>query len=283
MPVQVVHTPEQMRSAADALVAERRSIGLVPTMGALHAGHASLMDQLRSRCDVLVVSVYVNPLQFGPTEDLARYPRTLDADVALCAAHGVDVVFAPADLYPDGFATSVSVHGLTDGLCGASRPGHFEGVATVCARLFGVTRASVACFGEKDFQQLMVLRRMVEDLAIPVTLVPGALVRDPDGLAMSSRNRYLAEAERARALTLHRALHAIRDAVAAGERDVAALRALGAARIDCDRLDYLEVVDARSLRSLDTVGDAPARALVAAFYGKTRLIDNVAVGAPFAW
>ncbi len=281
--MQVVHTPEQMRSAANALVAAGKTIGLVPTMGALHAGHGSLMDQLRPRCDALVVSVYVNPLQFGPTEDLARYPRTLDADVALCAARGVDLVFAPADLYPDGFATSVSVHGLTDGLCGASRPGHFEGVATVCARLFGVTRASVACFGEKDFQQLMVLRRMVEDLAIPVTIVPGTLVRDADGLALSSRNRYLSDGERTRALTLHRALHAVRDAVAAGERDVAALRALGAARIDSDRLDYLEIVDARTLRGLDAVGDAPARALVAAFYGKTRLIDNVAVGAPLSW
>lgn len=272
-----------MSSAAAAFVADGRRIGLVPTMGALHPGHASLMDQLRPRCDVLVVSIYVNPLQFGPSEDLSRYPRTLDADLALCAARGVDAVFAPADLYPDGFSTAVAVHGLTDGLCGASRPGHFEGVATVCARLFGLTRASVACFGEKDFQQLMVLRRMVEDLAIPVTIVPGALVRDADGLALSSRNRYLTDADRARALTVPRSLFAMRDAAAAGERSVAALRDLGRAQLDCDRLDYLEVVDARTLRPLDHLGDAPARALVAAFLGKTRLIDNVGLGAPLAW
>lgn len=274
-----------MRRWADARVAAGQRIGLVPTMGALHHGHATLLDLLRPRCDALVVSIFVNPLQFGPTEDLARYPRTPDADTALCRAHGADAVFLPeaAGFYPDGFSTSVSVHHLTDGLCGASRPGHFEGVATVCARLFGLTRASVATFGEKDFQQLMVLRRMVEDLAIPVSLVPAPLVRDADGLATSSRNRYLSDGERARATSLHRALFALRDAVAAGERDAGALVARARGHLDVDRLDYLELVDARSLRPLEAVGDAPARALVAAFVGRTRLIDNVAVGAPLSW
>ncbi len=279
----LVRTPQEMARVAAAHVAAGRRIGLVPTMGALHHGHATLLDLLRPRCDVLVVSVYVNPLQFGPTEDLARYPRTPEADAALCERHGADAVFLPVDLYPDGFATSVAVHGLTEGLCGASRPGHFEGVATVVARLFGVTRAAVATFGEKDFQQLMVLRRMVEDLALPVQIVPAPLVRDADGLASSSRNRYLGDAERSRALTLHRALHAVRDAVAAGERRAEVLVALGRGLVDCDRLDYFELVDARTLRPLPEVGDAPARALVAAFYGRTRLIDNVAVGAPLAW
>ena len=171
-------------------------IGLVPTMGFLHDGHASLMRRLRPLCDRLVVSIYVNPLQFGPNEDLDRYPRDPEGDWALCASEGVDAVFQPTDLYPDGFASQVAVHGLTDGLCGAGRPGHFEGVTTVCARLFGLTRCRVTTFGEKDFQQLMVLRRMVEDLALPVQIVPSPLVRDADGVALSSRNKYLSPTER---------------------------------------------------------------------------------------
>lgn len=261
----------------------RRGVGLVPTMGFLHAGHASLMALVRPQCEALVVSVYVNPLQFGPNEDLARYPRDPEGDARLCEAEGVDVVFMPADLYPEGFSTSVSVHGLTDTLCGASRPGHFEGVATVCARLFGLTAASVSTFGEKDFQQLMVLRRMVRDLALPVRIVPGPLVRDTDGVALSSRNKYLSPDDRERARSLHRALFAIRDAVTGGERDPARLLALGRERIVTDRLDYLEVMDAETLKPVDQIGDRPARALVAAFYGKTRLIDNVAVGAELVW
>jgi pantoate--beta-alanine ligase len=272
-----------MIASASDHVARGRRIGLVPTMGALHVGHASLLDLLRPQCDVLVASIYVNPLQFGPSEDLARYPRTPEADAALCAAHGVDLLFAPDDLYPDGFATSVSVHGLTDGLCGASRPGHFEGVATVCARLFGVTRAAVACFGEKDFQQLMVLRRMVEDLALPVRVVPAPLVRDADGVALSSRNRYLSDDERRRAVSLHRALFAVRDAAAAGERGAEALTALGRRHLEVDKLDYFELVDARTLAPLQVVGERPARAVVAAFVGRTRLIDNVGVGEALSW
>lgn len=273
-----IDTPEALRAWADQVHRRGQRIGFVPTMGYLHRGHASLMDLVRPDCDQLVVSVYVNPLQFGPTEDLSRYPRDLDGDAALCRAHGVDLLFAPRDLYPPGFATSVAVHGLTEVLCGASRPGHFEGVATVCARLFGVTRADVAAFGEKDFQQLAVIRAMVRDLALPVQIVGGALIRDDDGVALSSRNTYLSADERRRARTLHQALFAMRDAVDGGARDPAAVLAVGRTAIDCDRLDYLALMDPDTLRPLDAVDrDTPARAFVAAFYGKTRLIDNVAI------
>ena len=271
---------EAMSAWAADQVRAGRTIGFVPTMGFLHAGHASLMAMLRPRCDALVVSVYVNPLQFGPNEDLARYPRDPEGDARLCAEQQVDALFMPPDLYPHGFSTAVAVHGLTDTLCGSSRPGHFEGVATVCARLFGLTRASLAAFGEKDWQQLMVIRRMVRDLAIPVRIVPGALVRDEDGVALSSRNKYLSPLERQRAASLHRALFAIRDAEGA---DRAGRLALGEGLVDSDRLDYLALVDAETLRPIEGAVDRPARALVAAFYGNTRLIDNVAVGPGLEW
>jgi len=248
-------------------------VGFVPTMGFLHRGHASLMDLARARCDRVVVSIYVNPLQFGPTEDLDRYPRDPEGDRALCEAHAVDLVFVPATLYPPGFATRVRVDGLTAGLCGAVRPGHFEGVATVVARLFGIVPAQVAVFGEKDWQQYVVIRRMAEDLALGVEVVAGPLVRDDDGLALSSRNRYLSPAERARGLTLHRALFAMRDG---HEASVPALLEAGRAVLDVDRLDYLAVVDPWTLEPLERV-DRPARALVAALVGSTRLIDNVAL------
>lgn len=258
--------------------AEGHTIGFVPTMGFLHPGHASLMALLRPRVDRLVVSVYVNPLQFGPGEDLDRYPRDPRGDAELCRAQGVDVLFMPPDLYPDGFATSVEVHGLTDVLCGASRPGHFTGVATVCARLFGLTRCHLAAFGEKDFQQLAVLRRMVEDLALPLQIVGAPLIRDTDGVALSSRNKYLSPSERARAQSLHQALIRLRDAAAAGTVQAEALLQLARQQIDADRVDYLELVDAASLQPVERLQRGrSARALVAAFYGQTRLIDNVAV------
>lgn len=273
----VLDTPDAMVAQADAWRREGLRIGLVPTMGYLHAGHSSLMELLRQRCDRLVVSIYVNPLQFGANEDLSRYPRDLPGDLAACEAAGVDAVFTPTTMYPEGFVTSVAVAELTTGLCGASRPTHFQGVTTVVARLFGLTRCDVATFGEKDWQQLTVLRRMVRDLAMPVEIVPGPLIREADGLAMSSRNVYLSPEERRRALSLSSALRAIDAAWVAGEREVARLRAVGEAALDVDRLDYLEIVDADALSPLDRV-DRPARALVAAFLGRTRLIDNAPVG-----
>ncbi|MCB9665168.1 MAG: pantoate--beta-alanine ligase [Alphaproteobacteria bacterium] len=275
--MEVLDTSEAMTAWAAARRGRVR-VGLVPTMGFLHAGHASLLDLLRPRCEALVVSIYVNPLQFGAGEDLDRYPRDLEGDLALCAAHGADAVFTPASLYPPGHATRVRVEGLTEGLCGASRPVHFEGVTTVVARLFGLVGCDVAAFGEKDFQQLQVLRRMTADLALPVEIVGGPIVRDADGLALSSRNAYLDPAQRARALSLSRALRALQDAVVAGEHDVAALTALGRGLLDVDALDYLEVVDPQTLRPVARV-DGEARALVAASLGATRLIDNVALAA----
>ncbi len=259
---------------------EGLTIGFVPTMGFLHRGHASLMSLLRPRVDRLVVSIYVNPLQFAPNEDLDTYPRDIEGDLATCRAEGVDCVFMPPDLYPDGFSSSVSVHGLTDRLCGASRPEHFDGVTTVVSRLFGVTRCDLAVFGEKDYQQLAVIRRMTTDLALPVEIVPGALIRDDDGLALSSRNKYLSADDRARGLSLHRALFKMATAYDAGITDAEAILAAGREALTFDRLDYLELVDAVSLQPIERV-ERPARALVAAFFGSTRLIDNVHLGPPW--
>ena len=278
-----ISTAEAMLEQAKAWQTEGLRVGFVPTMGFLHSGHASLMDTLRPRVDKLLVSIYVNPRQFGPNEDLDRYPRDPEGDAALCAAHGVDAIFSPASLYPPDFDTSVDVNRLTNRLCGADRAGHFEGVTTVVARLFGLTRCNEACFGEKDFQQLMTLRRMVTDLAMPVQVVPSPLIRDVDGLALSSRNVYLSDEHRTQALTLNRSLFALAAAVDAGERRAHVLVAAARASIRADSIDYLELLDAQTLSPIQEVGDRPARALVAARYGATRLIDNVAVGAPLQW
>ncbi len=269
--MQVFTTPESMTAWSLEQRSEGRRIGFVPTMGYLHRGHASLVDLAGNHADRVVVSIYVNPLQFGPDEDLDRYPRDAEGDLATCQRHGAAAVFMPSSLYPPGFATNVQVRGLTRGLCGAARPGHFDGVTTVVARLFGMVRPHVAVFGEKDYQQLAVVRRMTEDLALGVEIVPGPLVRDHDGLALSSRNRYLSPSERARGLSLIRALRAMRDAPT---RDVAQLREVGMGILEVDRLDYLEVVCAASLEPLERV-DRPARALVAGFVGATRLIDGM--------
>jgi pantoate--beta-alanine ligase len=231
------------------------------------------MRLARQRCDLLVVSIYVNPKQFGPNEDLSRYPRDPEGDAAKCAAEGTDVIFLPDDLYGTTHRTLVAVRDLTAGLCGAIRPGHFDGVTTVVARLFGFAQPHLAVFGEKDFQQLAVIRRMTADLAMPIEIVGGPLVRDHDGLALSSRNTYLSVADRQRALSLHRALFAI-----AKHPSASAAERIDAARsmLDVDRLDYLTVVDPDTLQPVERV-DSPARALVAGLVGKTRLIDNVAV------
>ncbi len=270
----------EMQAWARAHRAER--IGFVPTMGFLHAGHTSLMDHLRPDVDLLVASIFINPLQFAPGEDLDQYPRDPEGDSAKCEAHGVDVLFVPDDFYPDDFTTRVAVHRLTERLCGASRPDHFGGVTTVVSRLFGVTGCNVACFGEKDYQQLAVIRRMVRDLALPVEVVGAPLVRDVDGLALSSRNKYLSVDDRKRALNLHQALFAMREARQAGTTDVSELLAVGTPVLQagCEptqlRVDYLEIVDADTLEPVSTV-DRPCRAMVAAFLGSTRLIDNIAL------
>lgn len=274
--MEVLTTSEAMIAWADARRARGEHIGLVPTMGFLHEGHTSLMDQLRPRCDALVVSIFVNPLQFGEGEDLSRYPRDPEGDLCACRAHGVDAVFLPDNLYPEGFVTRVRVEKLTAHLCGASRPVHFEGVATVVARLFGLTRCASAIFGDKDFQQLTVVRRMAHDLALPVEVIGAPLVRDADGVALSSRNAYLSAEERVRARSIHRALFALREALEAGERGPEALVAKARLLLDVDAVDYLEIVDVDDLQPLIDV-DRPARAVIAAYVGRTRLLDNVAL------
>ncbi len=271
--MQVITSPQAMTAWSLEQWAAGRRVGFVPTMGYLHQGHASLVDLAGNHADQVVVSIYVNPLQFGPDEDLDRYPRDTQGDLATCERHGAAVVFMPSTLYPPGFGTSVSVPGLSQGLCGANRPGHFEGVATVVARLFGIVRPHMAVFGEKDFQQLAIIQRMTEDLALGVEIVPGPLVRDADGLALSSRNRYLGPDQRRRALSLSRALRAMR---ASKLPQVAALRQLGLDLLEVDELDYLEVVCARSLEPLEHL-DRPARAVLAARVGSTRLIDGMAL------
>jgi pantoate--beta-alanine ligase len=258
----------------------RNIVGFVPTMGAFHEGHRSLMRAARAAHDFVVVSLFVNPLQFGPTEDLDRYPRDLDGDLAVAAYEGVDLVFAPTvdEMYPDGPpATTVHVEGLADGLCGAGRPGHFDGVATVVTKLFSLVSPATAYFGRKDAQQLAVVRRLATDLCLPVEVVGCPLVRESEGLAMSSRNRNLTPDERAAATVLFRALTTGADLVLAGERDAGRLRRVVANVATTEELvclEYAEVVDAASLQPLETVhGDVLVA--VAARVGGVRLIDNV--------
>ncbi len=273
--------PSELQALTLSWRAQGLRVGFVPTMGFLHRGHTSLMDLARPLCDKLVVSIYVNPLQFGPTEDLDRYPRDPIGDSEKCEAHGTDVLFMPEALYPPGHATRVNVQGITSGLCGADRPTHFEGVTTVVARLFGLVQPNIAVFGEKDYQQLATIRRMTLDLALPVHIVGGPLVRDDDGVALSSRNKYLTPQERERARTLSGSLRAIIAAVEAGERCVEVLLALGRSVVDADELDYLDIRAADDLAPLTTI-DRPARVFGAAKYRSTRLIDNMALPDPTA-
>jgi len=273
----IVRTVDEMTRLAQTRRSEGLTVGLVPTMGSLHRGHLSLMKSLRPEVDVLICSIFVNPLQFAQGEDLDAYPRDAKGDTARCKEAGVDVVFSPDAMYPDGHDTRVTVGALARRWEGAARPTHFEGVATVVARLFGVTRCDVAAFGEKDFQQLAVIRRMVADLALPVRVVGCPLIRDDDGLALSSRNVYLTPAQRTRARTLSQALFALQRDVAEGLDDVSVLERRAAERVDSDQLEYLSVVDADTLEPVERVY-RPCRALAVAHYGSTRLLDNVEVG-----
>ncbi len=271
-----------MRSWSAAVRRGGGRIALVPTMGFFHAGHLALMDRARSLADRVVVSLFVNPLQFGPAEDLDRYPRDLQRDRRLAADRGVDVLFAPAvaEMYPpgEGAGVRIAVGPLAERLCGASRPGHFDGVATVVAKLFHIVTPEVAVFGEKDFQQLVIIRRMAADLDFPVSIVGHPVVREPDGLAMSSRNTYLAPGERRRAAAICRGLRRARELVAGGERRVAALtgkveEVLAAGGLRCE---YVAVVDSATLDPQEEVTQT-SRLLVAAWAGTTRLIDNCAL------
>jgi len=276
--VEVIKPPDAMQRFAEAARVRGERIALVPTMGFLHEGHLALMREGRRRASLLVVSLFVNPTQFGPGEDFTRYPRAFEQDLAMMAAEAVDVVFAPeADaMYAPGAQTFVEVTGLTRGLCGRSRPGHFRGVTTVVAKLFNIVKPHVALFGEKDFQQLRAIQRMVIDLNFPIEIVPVPIVREANGLAMSSRNAYLAGDERERALALSSALRAARERYASGARssdDIAATAAKVLKETPGVEIDYVEAVDAETLAPSPSP-EHPILLAIAARVGKTRLIDN---------
>lgn len=282
--MKTLRTIADVRAAVRAARADGATVGLVPTMGAFHDGHLSLVHRARSESDLVVVSLFVNPTQFGANEDLATYPRDEGRDAELAAAAGVDILFAPAvtEIYPAGFATSIHVSGLTEVLDGAARgPHHFDGVATVVTKLFQIVAPDAAYFGQKDAQQVLVVRRLVRDLDMPVRIVACPIVREPDGLAMSSRNVYLDAAARERATALNRALDAAEAAVAGGRTDAASILSAARAELAAAAIDpeYLELRSADDLRTLDGV-DSTALLLVAARVGAARLIDNRTLEAP---
>ncbi|MEW6719401.1 MAG: pantoate--beta-alanine ligase [Thermodesulfobacteriota bacterium] len=281
--MELLRTPAEMRAWSDARRAAGARIGLVPTMGYLHAGHISLVHAASARgCDAVVASIFVNPAQFGPGEDYEKYPRNEAGDLAMLEAAGVSAVYLPsaADMYPDGYQTFVEVTGVSQGMCGASRPGHFRGVATVVAKLFAAARPHVAVFGEKDYQQLTVLRVMARNLDFGIEIVGAPIVREPDGLAMSSRNAYLKGEDRIAARCLSRGLFRARELFAAGERDAATLVAAAREEIAAEpraALDYAEGRNPDTLASLSGRVDS-ITILVAAKVGPARLIDNIKLG-----
>jgi pantoate--beta-alanine ligase len=281
MSAEVAETIARVRAWRDDRRRAGERVGFVPTMGALHEGHGRLIETARQRGDHVVVSIFVNPLQFDRTEDLERYPRTLDADLRICNDRGVDVVFVPTlgEMYPVEPLCTVTVTRITDRLCGQFRPGHFDGVATVVTKLFDIVQPDIAYFGEKDAQQLAVIRRMVVDLNIPVDIVGVPTVREADGLALSSRNVRLSTEERSKALALYRALGEADRAIAGGERDARAVERRAAAVIPPDgslRLEYLEIVDPVELQRVDRI-DGTVLVAGALWVANTRLIDNLTV------
>jgi len=276
--VELITKVKDMQARSEALRQAGKRIGFVPTMGYFHEGHLALMRKARKLSDVVVVSIFVNPTQFGPGEDYERYPRNLERDFKLAEAEGVDLLFAPSEeeMYPVGYQTYVEVSDLSRPLCGASRPGHFRGVATVVLKLFNIVKPHLAVFGEKDYQQLQVIKRMVRDLNLEVEIVPHPIVREPDGLAMSSRNVYLSPEERKSALCLYQALELARRRVPEGQRDVPALKAELEEFISSHphtRIDYVEFRDPETLEEKGMV-DGPTLLALAVFVGKARLIDN---------
>jgi pantoate--beta-alanine ligase len=278
--VQIIRDLKGLHAALEKLRADGGTVAMVPTMGALHDGHMTLVHEAKRRASHVVVSIFVNPTQFGPNEDLSAYPRQEEADAKLLRAAGVAILWAPSveAMYPSGFATSIHVAGVSEGLCGAARPGHFDGVATVVAKLFGQVRPDVALFGEKDYQQLAVIRRLVTDIDLRVEIVGVPTARAPDGLALSSRNAYLSPADRAAAVALPQALHSAAQAIRNGGSVAEALASARAALSTAGfaRIDYVALCDATSLAPLESL-DRPARLLAAAVLGKTRLIDNISV------
>lgn len=278
--MRIARTIKELRQAIKASRHRGRRIGLVPTMGALHQGHLSLIRLARSQADYVVVSIFVNPIQFGPKEDYKRYPRDLKGDAAKCRTADADLIFAPRveEIYPQGFATHIDVEGLTQGLCGASRPGHFRGVATVVGKLFNLVLPDVAVFGQKDAQQAAVIKQMVRDLNFPVEIVIGPIVREPDGLAMSSRNAYLTAEERSQAPALYRSLLLARKIYRDGERRPAearrAMAGLLKRQAPLGRVDYIEIVDNKTMQPVQRMERGNLVAIAVRF-PNARLIDNI--------
>jgi pantoate--beta-alanine ligase len=277
--MEIIAQPREMQQRAEQYRRQERVISFVPTMGYLHEGHLSLMREARKQGDVLVISIFVNPTQFGPGEDYVQYPRDMERDLALIKDVGVDICFNPSakEMYPDGFQTTVEVHHVTRNLCGVSRPGHFRGVTTVVAKLFNIVKPHVAFFGQKDYQQLIATQRMVEDLNMDIEVIGLPTVREADGLAMSSRNSYLSPAQRALAPSLYRSLLKGKELFSRGERNAATILNTVCSMIERETaatIDYVKLCDARTIQDIDTViGDAVIA--VAARIGATRLIDNI--------
>ena len=279
--MEIINRRKRMSSVARKIRREQdKTIGLVPTMGALHAGHLSLVKEARQMCDIVVVSVFVNPTQFGPGEDYDHYPRDLTKDTALLTDYNVDYIFAPPpeEVYPKGYATYVTVEGLSDQLEGASRPGHFRGVATIVTMLLNIVRPHFAFFGQKDAQQALIIKRLARDLAFDTEIIILPTVREDSGLAISSRNAYLSESDRGVALVIRRALVRAREAYKEGERSANKLTDLVRTTIEAEpraQLDYVSVADAETFEKLDKLDEHSVLIAVAAFIGKTRLIDNI--------
>ena len=278
--MEIINRRQRMFSISRKLRREAKTVGFVPTMGALHAGHLALIKEARAACDVVIVSIFVNPTQFNDNSDLAKYPRDLTADAAALTEYDVDYVFAPeaTEIYPEGFSTYVDVEGLTRSMEGASRPGHFRGVATVVTILFNTIRADRAFFGQKDAQQVAVVKRLTTDLGFETEIVVVPTVREEDGLAMSSRNTLLSAEERQKAVVLIEALREAKTAFKKGERNAARLTEIVRNRIEAEpaaRLDYVSVVERESLQPLEKVGDDEALIAAAVYIGDVRLIDNV--------
>ncbi len=276
--MEILRTVEDMQRFADRVRQRGRTIGFVPTMGYLHEGHVSLVHIARRHADVVVVSIFVNPTQFGPGEDFESYPRDFERDRRMVAAAGADCLYCPDadEMYPPGYQTTVCVREVTRNLCGLSRPAHFEGVATVVAKLFNAVKPQYAVFGQKDFQQLVVIKRMVRDLNMDIDIIGAPIVREPDGIAMSSRNKYLGTAERQAARCLSRALDAVRSRADEGERSAQALISLARGIISAEplgRIDYVKVCDAVTLQDVERL-EREAVMAVAVFFEKARLIDN---------
>jgi len=281
--MQTTTTVAELRRALAKVRHADKRVGFVPTMGYLHDGHLALVAASRAQCDVTVVSIFVNPTQFGPNEDLSTYPRAFQRDEKLCRDAGVAILFAPdaQEVYPTRFETLVEPGELAKPLCGAFRPGHFRGVATVVCKLFNMVQPDVVFFGQKDFQQCAVVRRMAIDLNFPIEIVTVPTVRESDGLAMSSRNRYLSEEERRRALAINRGLLAAANECRSGERNVERLVAIAKEHLETvDRLQYLELVDGDTLKAVNSPLRRPAALCAAAYVGSTRLIDNVILALP---